>query len=99
MRIFFMTDRARSGEFKGSAWLAARSPIMSSMGISRGANEDQLRKDDPAAFARQEDRARVTVDAAAVEASGKNVEFVFEECAGSSSAKRALGKLQAKLNN
>ncbi len=35
--------------------------------------------------------------AAAVEASGNNVEIVFVERGVSSSAKRALGKLQAKL--
>ncbi len=53
-----------------------------------------MRKDDPAAFAaRREDRARVKAEAAAVEASGKNVEFVFVERAGSKCAKRALGKL------
>ena len=90
MRIVHMADRVRSGEFKGSAYLAAKSPITSSMGISSGAIARQLRKDDPAAFAaRQDDRARVKAEAAAAEASGKNVEFVFVERGGSSSAKRA----------
>ena len=36
-------------------------------------------------------------EAAAAEASGKNVEFVFVERGGSSSAKRALGKLEKRL--
>ena len=68
------------------------------MGISRGASEHQLRKVDPAAFAaRQEDRARVKAEAAAAEASGRNVEFVFVERGGSSSAKGALGKLEQRL--
>ena len=98
MRIVFMADRVRSGEFNGSTRLAARSPITASMGISRGAIEFQLRKVDPAAFAaRLEDRARVKAEAAAAEASGKNVEFVFVERGGSSSAKRALGKLEKRL--
>jgi hypothetical protein len=89
----------RSGEFEGSAWLAARSPITPSMEIARGAIERQSRKNDPTAFAaRREDRARVKAEATAVEASGKNMESVFVERGGSSSAKRAaLGKLQAKL--
>ena len=91
MRTVFMADRVRSGEFNGSTRLAARSPITLSMGISRGAIE-------PAAFAaRLEDRARVKAEAAAAEASGKNVEFVFVERGGSSSAKRALGKLEKRL--
>ena len=98
MRIVFMADRIRSGEFNGSVRLAAMSPITLSMGISRGAIERHLRKVDPAAFAaRQEDRARVKAEAAAAEASGKNVEFVFVERGGSSSAKRALGKLEKRL--
>ena len=98
MRIFHMADRVRSGEFNGSAYLAARSPITSSMGISRGEIERQLRKNDPTDFAaRLEDRARVKAEAAAAEASGKNVEFVFLERGGSSSAKRALGKLEKRL--
>jgi len=64
MRIVFMADRIRSGEFNGSTRLAARSPITASMGISRGAIEFQLRKVDPAAFAaRLEDRARVKAEA------------------------------------
>ena len=93
-----MADRVRSGEFKGSTWLAAQSPITLSMGISRGSIRHQMGKDDPAAFAaRQEDRARVKAEAAAAEASGKNVEFVFVERGGSSSAKRALGKLEKRL--
>ena len=50
------------------------------MGISIGAIERQLRKVDPA------DRARVKAEAAAAEASGKNIEFVFVERGGSSSA-------------
>ena len=51
MRIVFMADRIRSGEFNGSVRLAARSPITLSMGISIGAIERQLRKVVPAAFA------------------------------------------------
>ena len=98
MRIVFMADRIRSGEFNGSVRLAARSPITLSMGISIDAIEHQLRKVDPAAFAaRLEDRARVKAEAAAAEASGKNVEFFFVERGGSSSAKRALGKLEKRL--
>ena len=97
-RIILMADRIRSGEFNGSVRLAARSPITSSMGISSGAIARQLRKNDSAAFAaRQDDRARVKAEAAAAEASGKNVEFVFVERGGSSSAKRALGKLEKRL--
>ena len=98
MRIVFMADRIRSGEFNGSVRLAARSPITLSMRISIGAIQRQLRKVDPAAFAaRLEDRARVKAEAAAAEASGKNVEFVFVERGGSSSAKMALGKLEKRL--
>ena len=37
MRIVFMADRIRSGEFNGSVRLAARSPITLSMEISCGA--------------------------------------------------------------
>ena len=47
--------------------------------------------------ARLEDQARVKAEAAAAEASGKNVELVFVERGGSSSAKRALGKLEKRL--
>ena len=93
MRIIHMADRVRSGEFKGSAWLAAKSPITSSMGISRGAIECQLRKIDPAAFAaRQEDRARVKAEAAAAEASGKNVEFCLRGARGLLVCKEGTGK-------
>ena len=68
------------------------------MGISRHAIEFQMQKIDPAAHAaRLADHARVEAEAAAAEASGKNVEFVFVERGGSSSAKRALGKLEKRL--
>jgi hypothetical protein len=87
------------GEFNGSAMKAVQSPATARMGISRQSIEYQMKIIDPAAVAaRREDQARVKAEAAAIKASGKNVEFVFVERGGSFSAKRALGKLQAKLN-
>ena len=97
-RIKIMASRVVGGEFHGSAFKAAQSPITASMGISRAAIEYQMQKIDPAAHAaRLADHARVEAEAAAAEASGKNVEFVFVERGGSSSAKRALGKLEKRL--
>ena len=97
-RIKIMASRVAGGEFHGSAFKAAQSPITASMGISRAAIEYQMQKIDPAAHAaRLADHARVEAEAAAAEASGKNVEVVFVERGGSSSAKRALGKLEKRL--
>ena len=85
-------------EFNGSAWKAAQSPTTAKMGITRQSIEHHMKTIDPAAFAaRLEDQARVKAEAAAAEASGKNVEFVFVERGGSSSAKMALGKLEKRL--
>ena len=99
-RIKIMASRVAGGEFHGSAFKfkAAQSPITASMGISRHAIEFQMQKIDPAAHAaRLADHAQVEAEAAAAEASGKNVEFVFVERGGSSSPKRALGKLEKRL--
>jgi hypothetical protein len=38
-----MAERCVSGEFNGSAWHAAMSPTTARMGISRGANQHQMR--------------------------------------------------------
>ena len=93
-----MASRVVGGEFGGSAFKAAQSPITRSMGITREAILYHVQKIDLAAdAARLEDQARVKAETAAAEASGKNVEFVFVERGGSSSAKRALGKLEKRL--
>ena len=50
-RIKIMASRIVRGEFHGSAFKAAQSPITASMGISRHAIEFQMQKIDPAAHA------------------------------------------------
>jgi hypothetical protein len=97
-RIKIMASRVVGGEFHGSAFKAAQSPITASMGISRAAIEYQMQKIDPAAnAARLADHARVEAEAAAAQESGKSVHIVFCERGGASSAKTAAGKLEKKF--
>ena len=98
-RIKIMASRVAGGEFHGSAFKAAQSPITASMGISRAAIEYQMQKIDPAAHAaRLADHARVEAEAAAAQViSGKSVQIVFCERGGASSAKTAAVKLEKKF--
>ena len=93
-----MAERCVSGEFGGSAYFATKSPTTARMGISRGAIERQMRAMNPTAHAaRIADRERVAAEITEARACERDVEIVFVERGGSSSAKKMLGDLTQKL--
>ncbi len=93
-----MAERCISGEYGGSSWNAAMSPITAKKGISRGVIQHRMDQIDPDAFAaRATDRERVRTEVAAAEAAGHCVKIVFAERGGSASAQKTLTKLTAKL--
>ena len=93
-----MAERCANGEFGGSPWLAAKSPMTAGMNINPASIDYQLQKIAPATrAARRADHARVEAETTAAKESGKSVHIVFCERGGASSAKTAAGKLEKKF--